>query len=343
MEGRILIVDDETTNLKLLREILHGEYSLAFAKNGLEALRLARSNPPDLVLLDIMMPEMDGYTVCKKLKEDPLTRDIPVIFVSALSKETDEIEGFKYGAVDYITKPIRPAIVKVRVKNHLTLKQVQQELSQQKDILEQKVAARTMELTRTQQEVVERLGMAAEYRDPETGDHIYRMSHYTYSIGKIFGLPEKECKLLLQASPMHDIGKVGIPDSILLKQGRLTKEEWEVMKTHTEIGGRILSHSNSELLQMAQTIAMTHHEKWDGSGYPKGLKGDKIPLCGRMVAIADVFDALTSKRPYKTPWPVEQALNLIKEESGRHFDPELVKMFLEIIPEILEIKEEFPI
>jgi len=343
MEDRILVVDDEATNLKLLREILKEQYTLGFAKNGVDALRLAQETSPNLILLDIMMPGMDGYEVCRRLKADLNTEEIPIIIVSALSKEFDEVEGFRLGAVDYITKPLIPAIVQERIKTHLTLQRIQKELQNQNEILEQRVEERTLDLTRTQAEIVDRLAVAAEYRDPETGDHIHRMSHYAAAIGQAYGLNKQQCRLLLQASPMHDIGKIGIPDAILLKPDKLNEEEWKIMKTHTEIGGQILANGDSNLMRHAQEIALTHHEKWNGMGYPNGLQGEEIPLWGRISAIGDVFDALTSKRPYKEPWPVERAFQVITEDSGQHFDPQLVELFLSIKPEILRIKERFPI
>ncbi len=338
----ILIVDDEATNLALFKEILRDHYSLLFAKSGIQALERVKSENVQLILLDIMMPEMDGYEVLERLKSNEETQNIPVLIVSALSNELDEVEGFRLGAVDYIYKPVRPPIVIERIKTQLTLHRVQDELQNQNTILEHKVKERTKDLVKTQIEIVKRLGFAAEYRDPETGDHIHRMSHYAAEIGRAHGMDENDIDLLLLASPMHDIGKIGTPDSILLKPGKLTKEEFTIMKDHTTIGGQILSDNDSQLLRIAQIVALTHHEKWNGSGYPEGLSGEDIPLWGRLAAIADVFDALTSKRPYKEPWPIEKATDLIHEEAGQQFDPILVEVFLRVLPKILLIKEEFP-
>ncbi|MCP4297418.1 MAG: response regulator [Proteobacteria bacterium] len=338
----ILIVDDEATNLALFKEMLRNQYSLLFAKSGIEALERVKNEKIQLILLDIMMPDMDGYEVIRHLKSNEETQDIPVLIVSALSNEIDEIEGFKLGAVDYIYKPVRPPIVMERIKTQLTLHRIQDELQNQNRILEQKVKERTNDLVKTQIEIVKRLGFAAEYRDPETGEHIHRMSHYTAEMGRAHGMEENDVDLLLLASPMHDIGKIGTSDSILLKPGKLTEEEFTTMKDHTIIGGQILSNNDSQLLNIAQIIALTHHEKWNGSGYPKGLSGEEIPLWGRLASIADVFDALTSKRPYKEAWPIEKATDLIHDEAGQHFDPVLAKVFFSVLPALLLIKEEFP-
>ncbi len=338
---KILAVDDEMANLKLLKEILRIEYTLLLAKNGKEALQHA-ADLPDLILLDVMMPGMDGYEVCKRLKANEATQDIPVIFVTARNQVQDETTGFKVGAVDYITKPIRPAIVRARVKTHIELRRAKQQVENQNIILEKKVNARTKELSESRLEIVHRLVFAAEYKDPETGSHIQRMSHYTALIAREYGWKETDCEMIRLASPMHDIGKIGIPDHILLKPGKLDDEEWHIMKTHTTIGSQILSNSNSPLLQMAQIIAASHHEKWNGGGYPNGLQGKDIPLFGRMTALTDVFDALTTKRPYKEAWSIEKAVEFIKTGQGKHFDPQLVGMFEKILPEFLEIRAEFP-
>ncbi|MDN2658881.1 two-component system response regulator [Neptunomonas phycophila] len=318
---RILAVDDEPTNLKVLKNVLQDHYRLSFAKNGEDALSLIKKERPNLILLDVMMPGMTGFEVCKRLKQDPETDDIPVIFVTALQGEVDETTGFEVGGVDYILKPISPSIVKARVKTHLSM-------------------VKAEKLKKTHVELIQRLGRAAEYKDNETGMHVLRMSRYSYVIAKAAGLADEEAYDLLQAAPMHDIGKIGIPDDILLKPSKLTAEEYAHMQRHTHIGAEILGDSESGLIQLAHTVAMTHHEKWDGSGYPNGLKGENIPLAGRIVAIADVFDALTSKRPYKEAWTVEKTLNVIKKDSGTHFDPNLVELLEANLDEILRIKEE---
>ena len=242
--------------------------------------------------------------------------------MTALSEEQDETEGFAVGGVDYITKPISPAVVKARIKTHLSLVQAD-------------------ELKRTRLQVVQRLGRAAEYKDNETGMHVLRMSHYSKVLALAYGLSEDQAETLLHAAPMHDIGKIGIPDHIMLKPGKLTDEEFAVMKTHPEIGAEILGEADSDLLRIAKSVAMTHHEKWDGNGYPKGLKGEDIPVEGRIVAVADVFDALTSKRPYKEAWTVEKTLSVMKSEAGSHFEPRLITLLEENLEEILTIKERW--
>lgn len=319
---QLLVVDDEPANLQVLRHILQEDYRLLFAKDGAKALELAAREKPELILLDVMMPGMTGYQVCAQLKATPATSTIPVIFVTALADVEDEAQGFAVGAVDYITKPVSPAIVKARVRTHLSLVRVE-------------------ELRETRLQIVQRLGLAAEYKDNETGLHVIRMSHYSRVLALAAGFSEAQAEELLNAAPMHDVGKIGIPDAVLRKPGKLDGEEWEVMKQHAQIGADIIGEHPSGLLRMAREIALNHHEKWDGSGYPRGISGAEIPVEARIIAIADVFDALTSERPYKKAWPVEEAMQLLREQSGRHFDPELVELFLGQLPAILEIKERW--
>ncbi|MDP2747661.1 two-component system response regulator [Pseudomonas sp.] len=318
----LLLVDDEATNLQVLRHILQEDYRLLFAKDGGKALEMAERERPDLILLDVMMPGMTGYEVCQALKAQPQLEAIPVIFVTALADVEDEARGFSVGAVDYITKPVSPPIVRARVRTHLSL-------------------VRMDELRQTRLQIVQRLGMAAEYKDNETGLHVIRMSHFSKVLALAAGFSEAAAEELLNAAPMHDVGKIGIPDAVLRKPGKLDEEEWAVMRQHVEIGARIIGEHASGLLRTAQRIALSHHEKWDGTGYPNGLSGEDIPLEGRIVAIADVFDALTSVRPYKAAWSVEDAVGLLQEESGRHFDPQLVELFIQQLPAILEIKERW--
>ncbi len=317
---KVLIVDDEPTNLRVIKEILSDNYRLSFAKSGEDALNMVEKDRPDLILLDVMMPGMTGFEVCKKLKSQDKTKSIPIIFVTALSDETDETMGFEVGAVDYITKPVSPSVVKARVKTHLSLTQAD-------------------ELRITRLQIIQRLGKAAEYKDNETGMHVMRMSHYSEVIALAYGLTKIHAENILNAAPMHDIGKIGIPDSIILKPGKLTDEEFAVMKTHPQIGAEILGETTSELLSLAKSISLTHHEKWDGTGYPNQLKGEEIPIEGRIVAIADVFDALTSKRPYKEAWPVEKTMEFIHSQKGIHFDPELVDVLAQELDKILKIKD----
>ena len=318
----ILAVDDEASNLQLLRHVLQDQYRLLFAKDGPRALELARQEQPQLILLDVMMPGMTGYEVCVQLKADPATAAIPVIFVTALSEASDEVIGFNAGAVDYITKPVSPPIVRARVRTHLSLVGVD-------------------ELKRTRLEIVQRLGLAAEYKDNETGLHVIRMSHYSRILGLALGMSEAEADDLLHAAPMHDVGKIGIPDNILRKPGPLDADEWKVMQSHATIGGDIIGKHQSGMLAMAYDVAVTHHEKWDGSGYPNGLAGDEIPLVGRIVAIADVFDALTSARPYKEAWPIEKAVEYLEQQRGLHFEGRLVDLFLKQMPALLEVKQRW--
>lgn len=338
----ILIVDDEPINIKTLSETLKSGYEIFFATNGQDAYETAMAEMPDLILLDIMMPEEDGYEVCRRLKAGERTSQIPIIFVSAKGEEDDETKGLEIGAVDYIKKPFNQTVVKARVKTHLSLKMAHEKLESQNDLLREKVRERTRDLENTQIEIVERLGLASEYRDEGTGYHIKRMSEFCRFLGERAGFSSGECDILALASTLHDVGKIGIPDGILLKPGRLTPDEWEIMKTHTKIGAKLLSGSRSKLLRLAESIALTHHEKWDGSGYPMGIKGEEIPLVGRITAIADVFDALISKRPYKKPWPVDQALDEIKNSASTHFDPILTRHFLEIEPKVKVIVQEYP-
>lgn len=321
-EQRILLVDDEATNLHILRSLLQDDYKLLFAKNGQRALELTRQEKPDLILLDVMMPDLTGFDVCKLLKADDATKHIPIIFVTALADEADETQGFELGCVDYISKPINPSIVRSRVKTHLQLVHMD-------------------ELKQSRLQVVQRLGLAAEYKDNETGLHVIRMSHVSRLIAEAAGFSEKAQEEILHAAPMHDIGKIGIPDAILSKPGKLTPEEWEVMKTHPSIGGRIIGEDDTGLLAVARRIALYHHERWDGSGYPHGLKGEDIPVEARIIAIADVFDALINARPYKPAWPVDKAVAQINSESGTHFDPTLVECFNRVLPALIEVNEKW--
>jgi putative two-component system response regulator len=335
----ILLVDDTKSNVDVLVNALKDTYKLGVRLNGEDALRFAREHLPDLILLDIVMPGTDGFDVCHSLKADAGTRDIPIIFITAMDDLTHKTKGFDIGAVDYITKPFDITEVKARVKTHLTLKLAGEALKNQNAILEEMVLERTRELRKAQIEVINRLGKAAEYRDQDTGTHINRMSKYCRLMGKALGLSREEYDRLDLASTMHDVGKIGISDNILLKPGKLDNKEWESMRSHTRIGEELLSGGTSQLLEVARIIAMTHHEKWDGTGYHQHLKGKEIPLVGRITCICDVFDALISRRPYKDPWPVEQALAEIKKGSGVFFDPELVAVFLSLEPEIRKIVE----
>ncbi|GIU03858.1 two-component system response regulator [Shewanella sp. c952] len=332
-KATILVVDDTPENIDILVGILSSDYKIRVAIDGPKALALAQKSMPDIILLDVMMPGMNGYEVCQRLKQDPLTCHIPVIFVTALAETADETQGFALGAVDYITKPVSAPVVQARVKTHLAL-------YDQKRLLEQQVKERTKELEETRFEIIRRLGRAAEYKDNETGLHVVRMSHYARLLAIQSGLPDKYCELIYNAAPMHDIGKIGTPDSILKKPAKLDEPEWDEMQRHAEIGAEIIGDHQDPLLEMARRIALSHHEKWDGSGYPFGVSGQDIPIEGRIVAIADVFDALTSIRPYKKAWTVADTMALIESESGKHFDPELVEHFKQIVDEVTKIRDK---
>ena len=316
---RLLLVDDEPTNLQVLRHVLQADYRLLFATDGARALQVAREQLPQLILLDIMMPGMDGYAVCRALKADPATAGIPVIFITALNDSQDETAGFDVGGVDYLTKPVSPPVVRARVRTHLSL-------------------VRMDELRETRLQIVQRLGRAAEYKDNETGMHVIRMSHFSQLLALAAGCSPAWAEDLLNAAPMHDVGKIGIPDAVLRKPGPLDADEWATMRRHPEIGAEIIGEYPSGVLQLAREIALAHHEKWDGSGYPRGLAGEAIPVSARIVAIADVFDALTTRRPYKEPWPVQEAMNHIAAQAGKHFDPALVALFAPLLPQLLEIR-----
>ncbi len=320
--ARLLLVDDEPANLQVLRHVLQEDYRLLFATDGARALDIVRSQRPHLVLLDVMMPAMDGYAVCEAIKADPAIADIPVIFVSALSEVGHETRGFEAGAVDYITKPVSAPVVRARVRTHLSL-------------------VRTQELRATRLQIVQRLGRAAEYKDNETGMHVIRMSHYAQLLARAVGMDEAWAEDLLHAAPMHDVGKIGIPDAVLLKPGKLDADEWDIMRRHPRIGAEIIGEHASGVLRVAREIALTHHEKWDGSGYPEGLAGEAIPLASRIVAVADVFDALTTRRPYKDAWSLETAFCHLRSEAGRHFDPALVEPFIALEPEIRAVRERW--
>ena len=333
-QSTILIVDDVPVNITMLAVNLRSDYQVIVATSGPDALEVAIAERPDLILLDVSMPGMDGYEVCRQLKANPTTCEIPVIFLTSLGEIKDEQRGLELGAVDYIVKPISSAILRARVKTHLVL-------YHQTKTLEQQVIERTTDLVETRRQIIIRLSRAAEYRDNETGNHVIRMSHYARLIALAGGQGDRFAELLYNAAPMHDVGKIGIPDSILLKPSKLDATEWEIMCQHPIIGAGIIGEHHDELLQMAYTVALSHHEKWDGSGYPNQLKGTNIPLAARIVAIADVFDALTSDRPYKRAWSVEDAVRVIEEGAGQHFDPQWIGPFHAVLPNMIKIKDEY--
>jgi putative two-component system response regulator len=341
--AHILIVDDEATNLMLLDKMLRnqGYSNLTLLSDPREVLSAYHARRPALVLLDINMPHLDGYQVMAQLKalDDPLLP--PIVILTAQDGRDFMLRALDAGARDFVAKPFDRHELMMRVRNLLDAELAHRLLHDQKAVLEELVHQRTLQLHHTRLQIVQRLGRAAEYRDEETGNHILRMSHTCALLARAAGCSEADCDLILNASPMHDIGKIGIPDAILLKPGRFTPPEWEIMKTHAGIGAQLLEGDASDLMLMARDIALTHHEKWDGSGYPQGLAGDAIPLAGRIAALADVFDALTSARPYKTAWTVDAALDYIREQRGHHFDPQLVEAFLDLLPQVLSVRERF--
>ena len=352
----LLIVDDTPDNIALLSGLLKNRYRIKVATEGERALRIAALDPPpDLILLDIMMPGMDGYEVCQRLKANPHTTGIPVIFLTAKVQVEDEEKGLKLGAVDYITKPISPPIVLARVETHLTLKNARQFLQDRNAYLEEEVQRRTREVVAIQDVTIVAMASLAETRDNDTGGHIRRTQHYVRALAKKLQtyphfasfLSDETVELLFKSAPLHDIGKVGIPDRILLKPGRFTPEEFEIMKTHAILGRDAIvaaeEHLNTpkSFLQFAREIAYCHQEKWDGSGYPQGLAGEAIPVSARLMALADVYDALISQRVYKKGMPHEQAVNLIRAGKGQHFDPDMVEAFLEIADEFKAIAARF--
>ena len=355
---KVLIVDDTPENIDVLGEILRPYYKRSVALDGEKALKIAQSDsPPNLVLLDIMMPGIDGYEVCRRLKDDKRTCDIPVIFVTAKGDVDDETMGFDLGAVDYITKPVSPPLVLARVRAHLELATAKQALKNQNAILEEMVEERTREIQVTQDVTIEALASLAETRDNETGSHIRRTQNYVRALAEELVthvrfstyLDDSAIDLLYKSAPLHDIGKVGVPDSILLKPGKLSDEEFETMKEHARYGRDALlraeealgDKASSSFLQLAREIAYSHHEKWDGSGYPEGTVGDAIPISARFMAVADVYDALISRRVYKPPFSHAKAVDIIKEGRGSHFDPDIVDAFLEIHESFRKIAIEY--
>lgn len=329
----ILIVDDDERNIKLLETLLHAEgHKTITARNGKEALVLAVSEKPDLILLDVMMPEMDGFETVTRLKADPRTQPVPVIMVTALDDRASKLRALGAGAEEFLSKPIERADLIVRVRNLLRLKEYGDFLMNHNQLLELKVLERTAQLEEAYRDTVFTLVRAAEYKDEETGHHIRRISHYCRILSKAMGLPVVFQDAIYNASPMHDIGKIGIPDYVLLKAGGLSPEEWQIMKTHCVLGASILAAGTSPYIHMGAEIALNHHERWDGSGYPNGLHAEEIPLTARIMQICDIYDALRSKRPYKLPFDHARSISIITEGDGRtkpeHFDPAVLKSFI---------------
>ena len=337
--AKIMVVDDEPGNVQVLARILKwAKYDKVLTTtDSTQVAQLYREFKPDILLLDLKMPKMDGFAVMAHLKEVEPDDFLPVLVLTAQQDRKVRLKALKAGAKDFLNKPFDTAEVLLRINNLVETHQLHKQIRNQNKTLEEKVFDRTKELSESRLEIINRLARAAEYRDNETGMHIIRISRLCARLGKLAGLSPKECELILHASPMHDVGKIGIPDNILMKPGKLSPTEWEIMKMHPIIGAEMLSGSSSELLQMAETIALTHQERWDGSGYPRGLKGEAIPLVGRIVALCDVFDALTNARPYKGAFPVFEAMIEIESKSGILLDPHLVNMFKADLPEMLRI------
>jgi len=336
----ILIVDDTLANLQLLSDILkQAGHKVRPAPNGKFALEAVAKKHPDLILLDIKMPGMDGYEVCESLKNTPELAHIPVLFISALTDISDKIRAFNVGGLDYINKPFQFEEVMARVNTHLQLKSYQDEMEEKVSKAVAKVEVLNQEIIETQREIIFTMGEVCETRSHETGMHIQRVAEYSYLLASLVG--SSDAWAIKQASPMHDIGKVGIPDSILNKPGKLTSEEWNIMQTHAELGYKMLNVSQRPLLKMAAIIAHEHHEKWDGTGYPRGLKGESISLAGRVTAIADVFDALGNDRCYKKSWPLNKILELFKEQRGVHFDPQLIDLFFANLDDFMELRHKY--
>ncbi len=342
LAASILLVDDEPSNIKLLQRTLQafGYLNLIATTDPRTVLPLYRQHAFDLIVLDLNMPFLDGFGVLRQLQE--LGEDLPpVLILTAQNDHEHRVRALRAGAHDYVTKPFAVDELVARVRNLVQVRLYHNAVRTRNHWLEERVRERTRELYDTRLQIVRRLGRAAEFRDNETGLHIVRMSKISALLGAAAGMAEEDCELLLNASPMHDIGKIGIPDQILLKPGKFEPNEWEIMKTHASIGAEILSGDDSNLLSMARVIALSHHEKWDGSGYPNGLVGENIPLVGRIAALADVFDALTSERPYKKAWSVEAALGYIEANRGKHFDPRLVDLFQAQLAEIEAIRDQY--
>ena len=318
----ILVVDDEPANLAIMREILEKNYVLAFARNGAETLAAVMKHRPALVLLDIGLPDINGYELCRQIKQLDTTHNVQVIFVTGYADVVHEAAGFDAGAVDYIAKPVSPAIVRARVGAHLSM-------------------VRATALEQSYREAILMLGHAGHYNDSDTGAHIWRMAAYARVLAQACGWDVESSSRLELAAPMHDTGKLGVPHAILRKPGPLTEHEWDIMRTHPQIGHDILSKSDAPVFQLAAEVALRHHERWDGAGYPDGLRGQDIPKSARIVALADVFDALSMRRPYKEPWAIDRIVEYIHAESGAHFDPMVVHAFSNSLPELLDIRSKW--
>jgi putative two-component system response regulator len=354
--NQILVVEDDAMNNRLLTKILtQMGYKVESAFDGISGLEKVESSPPDLILLDLNLPRMDGYEVARRLKQDEKTKIIPIVVVSAFSEVENRIKALQAGADDFLSKPIDQVELRARVQSLLKVKMFNDHMVNYQKILKVEVDQRTQQLLQAYDELKDasekikkasldttiRLVQASECKDEDTGSHIKRIGYYAAAIAQAMALPSQDIEIILFAAPMHDIGKIGIPDRILLKPGKLDAEEWTTMKMHTVIGGRILTNADTYVLQMAEQIALTHHERWDGTGYPRGLTGSHIPIWGRITSICDVFDALTTNRPYKKAFPIEQSLEILKNERGSSFDPEVSDVFFSIQEKIFSIRRDY--
>jgi putative two-component system response regulator len=340
---QILVIDDVALNLKLMEHLIRRlpDCTSVLFESSADALAWCATNDPDLVIVDYMMPAPDGLEFASRFRQLPGKADTPMLMVTANTELEIRYRALEAGINDFLTKPIDRTELLSRARNMLRLREAQKQLEGRAAWLESEVRTATAEIAARELETIVRLARAAEFRDPETGAHIQRMAHCSRLVARRIGLSENEQETLLRAAPLHDVGKLGTPDRILLKPGKLTPDEWEVMKQHAAIGYEILRESASPVIQAGAEIAWTHHEKYDGSGYPRGLCGEAIPLFGRIVAIADVFDALTSIRPYKRPWSVDEAVSFMREQAGRHFDPRLLEAFFEVLPDVVDVMSRF--
>ncbi len=343
LDTKILIIDDQKLHARYLEKILNqaGYSQVNTLNDPVKVLATCREFNPELIILDLIMPQLDGFQVIEQLKSIRREHYLPILALAEEKGSEFRIRALQSGATDFLQQPYEEIELLFRIRNMITMRNLHVQVENQNKALEVRVQERTKELRETQLEIIQRLAMAAEFRDGGTGEHIIRMSHYCGRFGRSLGLDEQECELLFQASPLHDVGKIGIPDNILLKPGKLTPEEFEIMKGHTTIGAQLLDGSNSPVMKMARIIAWTHQEKWDGSGYPRHLKGNDIPFVGQICAVCDVFDALTSDRPYKKAWTVSQAIDEMVKSKGTHFQPRLIDRFVEILPDMEKIKKQY--
>lgn len=339
----ILIVDDNEANIFLLENLLRqrGYKNVQSCSDPFQVTALHREHQFALILLDMQMPGLDGLGVMTKLRAEAPERYLPVLIITAQTDSNLRLQALSLGARDYVTKPLVVAELSQRIRNLLEVELAYRDRLEYAAILEAKVRERTRELEESQKEILHRLALAGEYRDNETGNHVQRVSHSSQALARAIGMDENAAEMIFYASPMHDVGKIGIPDDVLLRPGRLEGNDLQIMRSHVEIGGKILDENKAPVMKMAHAIAIAHHERWDGEGYPRGLAGSDIPIEARIVAICDVFDALTSVRPYKPAWTIDDSVNYVREQAGMHFDPELVQAFLNILPEIISIRARF--